>query len=53
MQSLVYLTEEADAQLQNGNYSMALKRYDAISKVRPSFARIIARVVLTAGKVDI
>ena len=33
MQSLVYLTEDADAQLRNGNFAMALKRYDAISRV--------------------
>ncbi len=35
MQSLLYLTEEADAQLRNGNYAMALKKYTAIQKVCP------------------
>ena len=34
MQSLLYLTEEADAQLRIGNYAMALKKYVAIQKVR-------------------
>lgn len=34
MQSLVYLTEEADAHLRNGDLAMALKKYDAIHKVR-------------------
>ena len=33
MQSLVYLTEEADAHLRNGNLAMALKKYDVIFKV--------------------
>ncbi|PIL27725.1 hypothetical protein GSI_10878 [Ganoderma sinense ZZ0214-1] len=33
MQSLIYLTEEADAQLRNGNLAMALKKYDAIHKI--------------------
>ncbi|RPD56962.1 NMDA receptor-regulated protein 1a [Lentinus tigrinus ALCF2SS1-7] len=33
MQSLGYLTEEADAHLRNGNLAMALKKYDAIFKV--------------------
>ncbi|KAI0711428.1 NMDA receptor-regulated protein 1a [Earliella scabrosa] len=33
MQSLVYLTEEADAQLRNGNLAMALKKYDAIHRI--------------------
>ena len=33
MQSFVYLTEEADAQLRNGNLAMALKKYDAIHKI--------------------
>ncbi|TBU45151.1 N-terminal acetyltransferase A, auxiliary subunit [Dichomitus squalens] len=33
MQSLIYLTEEADAQLRNGNLAMALKKYDAIHRI--------------------
>ncbi|PCH44761.1 N-terminal acetyltransferase A auxiliary subunit [Wolfiporia cocos MD-104 SS10] len=33
MQSLLYLTEEADAYLRKGNLGMALKRYTAIQKV--------------------
>ncbi|OJT12705.1 N-alpha-acetyltransferase 16, NatA auxiliary subunit [Trametes pubescens] len=37
MQSLLYLTEEADAQLRNGNYAMALKKYTAIQKVFDDF----------------
>ncbi|KAI0674538.1 NMDA receptor-regulated protein 1a [Trametes maxima] len=37
MQSLLYLTEEADAQLRNGNYAMALKKYIAIQKVFDDF----------------
>ena len=27
------MAEEADAQLRNGNYAMALKRYEAVVKV--------------------
>lgn len=34
MQSLLYLTEEADAQLRKGNLGLALKRYTAVQKVR-------------------
>ncbi|KAH9941133.1 N-terminal acetyltransferase A, auxiliary subunit [Epithele typhae] len=37
MQSLIYLTEEADAYLRNDNLAMALKRYEAISKVFDAF----------------
>ncbi|KAI0371305.1 NMDA receptor-regulated protein 1a [Pilatotrama ljubarskyi] len=37
MQSLLYLTEEADAQLRNGNFAMALKKYAAIQKVFDDF----------------
>ncbi|KAI0659393.1 NMDA receptor-regulated protein 1a [Cubamyces menziesii] len=37
MQSLLYLTEEADAQLRIGNYAMALKKYVAIQKVFDDF----------------
>ncbi|KAF7300714.1 hypothetical protein HMN09_00957200 [Mycena chlorophos] len=33
MQSLFYLTEEADAHYRNGNLGLALKRYMAVSKV--------------------
>ncbi|KAI0698059.1 N-terminal acetyltransferase A, auxiliary subunit [Cerioporus squamosus] len=33
MQSLVYLTEEADAHLRNGNLAMALKKYDCYPQV--------------------
>ncbi|KAI0938433.1 hypothetical protein AcW1_001835 [Taiwanofungus camphoratus] len=33
MQSLLYLTEEADAQLRKGNLGLALKRYTAVQKV--------------------
>ncbi|TFK86666.1 N-terminal acetyltransferase A, auxiliary subunit [Polyporus arcularius HHB13444] len=33
MQSLIYLTEEADAHLRNGDLAMALKKYDAIHKI--------------------
>ena len=33
MQSLIYLTEEADAQLRSGNLAMALKKYDAIHRI--------------------
>ncbi len=37
MQSLIYLTEEADAQLRSGNLGMALKKYDAIHKIFDAF----------------
>ncbi|KAI0747030.1 NMDA receptor-regulated protein 1a [Daedaleopsis nitida] len=33
MQSLVYLTEEADAHLRGGNLAMSLKKYDVIHEV--------------------
>ncbi|CDO77958.1 hypothetical protein BN946_scf184971.g8 [Trametes cinnabarina] len=37
MQSLLYLTEEGDAQLRLGNLAMALKRYVAIEKIFDDF----------------
>ncbi|KZT68345.1 N-terminal acetyltransferase A, auxiliary subunit [Daedalea quercina L-15889] len=37
MQSLLYLTEEADAHLRNGNLGMALKKYSAVQKVFNEF----------------
>ncbi|OSD08807.1 NMDA receptor-regulated protein 1a [Trametes coccinea BRFM310] len=37
MQSLLYLTEEADAQLRLGNLAMALKKYVAIQKIFDDF----------------
>ncbi|KAI8986666.1 NMDA receptor-regulated protein 1a [Trametes punicea] len=37
MQSLLYLTEEADAQLRLGNYAMALKKYVGIAKIFDDF----------------
>ncbi|OCH91292.1 NMDA receptor-regulated protein 1a [Obba rivulosa] len=37
MQSLLFLTEEADAHLRNGNLGLALKRYLAIQKVFSDF----------------
>ena len=30
---MIYLTEEADAQLRSGNLAMALKKYDAIHRI--------------------
>ncbi|KAI0634817.1 NMDA receptor-regulated protein 1a [Trametes polyzona] len=37
MQSMLYLTEEADAQLRNGNLPMALKKYNTIVQVFKDF----------------
>lgn len=39
MQSLLYLTEEADAYHRKGNLGAALKKYSAIQKVRYAHGR--------------
>lgn len=43
MQSLLYLTEEADAYHRKGNLGIALKKYGAIQKVRYIHGRRLLR----------